>query len=265
MIMPNYNGGKYIRNAITHFLNQNYVNKELIIVDNKSTDESHEIISEFEANGNNIVWLKEDDKGISDAFNKGIDYATGSIIGYLGSDDLLYKNILEEIAYNSEWCDFDAIYFDSYTYFTQERKCILRTCPNLEFNRNNLLSYGTIVGWQDIFFKRSVYDHYRYDVNNKYCMDYEFYLRISKENYLCLYVNKVATVNIFDNNISSDLDGKQFLEACEVASKYSEGYEGKIYFSKPNSPPVQPSHLPSQSINKSKNFLSFLGNLLGKK
>ena len=63
-------------------------------------------------------------------------------------------------------------------------------------------------------------------------MDYEFYLRISRENYLYLYMNTIATINIFDNNISTDTDGKQFAEACQVACKYSEGYSGKIYFSR---------------------------------
>ena len=231
IIMPNFNGEKHIKKSIKHFLLQEYTNKELIILDAKSTDASHEIIEEFTEKNSNILWIKEQDIGISDAFNKGIDVSTGDIIGYLGSDDLLYRGILEEVAYHAEWCDFDAIYFDSYTYYFKERKCILRKCPNLNFSKESLLSYGTIVGWEDIFFKRYIYDKYRYDINNKYSMDYEFYLRISGENYFYLYVNKVATINIFDGNISTDTDGRQFLEACEVARKYSGGYSGTMHFS----------------------------------
>ena len=155
IIMPNFNGEKHIKKSIKHFLLQEYTNKELIILDAKSTDASHEIIEEFTEKNSNILWIKEQDIGISDAFNKGIDVSTGDIIGYLGSDDLLYRGILEEVAYHAEWCDFDAIYFDSYTYYFKERKCILRKCPNLNFSKESLLSYGTIVGWQDIFFKRS--------------------------------------------------------------------------------------------------------------
>jgi glycosyltransferase involved in cell wall biosynthesis len=232
IIMPNFNGDKHIRKAIEYFLKQDYPYKELIIVDGKSTDNSYKIIDELSNNNNEIHWIKEQDKGISDAFNKGIDFSKGEIIGYLGSDDLLHKDILQEIAYHSQWCEFDAIYFDSYTYYYKEKKCILRKCPDLEFSKENLLSYGTIVGWQDIFFKRYIYDKYRYDIKNKYSMDYEFYLRISHEKYFYLYVNKIATINIFDDNISTDQDGKQFLEACEVARKYSEEYYGNIHFSK---------------------------------
>ena len=228
--MPNFNGEKHIRKSIEFFLEQNYQDKELIIVDGKSTDGSHKIIDEF-LRYDGIHWIKDKDKGISDAFNKGISYTKGGIIGYLGSDDLLCQDILQEVAYHSRWCNFDAIYFDSYTYYFQEKKCILRICPKLEFTKENLLRYGTIVGWQNIFFKRYIYDKYRYDITNKYSMDYEFYLKIAQEKYLYLYVNKVATVNIFDGNISTDADGKQFLEACQVAHKYSKGYTGRIYFS----------------------------------
>ena len=233
--MPNFNGEKYISKSIEFFLKQKYIHKELIIMDGKSTDKSYQIINSFMNENSNIFWIKYIDLGISDAFNKGIDIAQGEIIGYLGSDDLLYENILEEIAYHSQWCDFDAIYFDSYTYYIQDKKCILRTCPKLEFTKENLLSYGTIVGGQDIFFKKNVYDKHRYDVDNKYSMDYEFYLRISQEKYLYLYVNKVATINIFDGNISTDTDGKQFMESCAVAKKYSLDYVGSIYFSPINS------------------------------
>lgn len=234
MIMPNFNGEKYIEKSIEYFLDQDYTQKELIIVDGKSTDKSHEIISKYTEKNKNIIWLKHKDKGISDAFNTAIDFCKGDIIGYLGSDDLLFKGVFEEIAYQSKWCDFDAIYFDSYTYYIKDKKCILRKCPDLAFTKDNLLSYGTIVGWQNIFFKKYIYDKYHYDINNRYSMDYEFYLRISHENYMYLYVNQVATINIFDDNISSDQDGKQFLEACEVASRYSGEYSGEIYFSNSN-------------------------------
>jgi len=232
IIMPNFNGAKYLNKSIESFLLQDYPNKELIIVDNKSVDASHEIIQRYCSNNKEIIWIRETDKGISDAFNIGIDKSKGEIIGYLGSDDLLYKNVLDEIAYAHSWCNFDAIYFDSYSYYINDKKCVLRKCPKIEFTKENLLGYGTIVGWEDIFFKRYIYDSYRYDVNNKYGMDYEFYLRVSSEKYLYLYMDKVATVNMMDNNISMDFDGKQFDEACVVAARYTQGYDGPVYFTK---------------------------------
>lgn len=230
IVMPNLNGAKYLRKSIQSFLAQDYPNKELIIVDGKSTDQSHEIIREYSSVHKEVTWIQRPDRGISDAINIGIDYSRGEIIGYLGSDDLLYKDVFNEIDYASSWCDFDAIYFNSFSYFINEKRCVLRKCPDLEFNKENLLRYGTIVGLQNIFFHRRVYDTNRYDVNIKYAMDYEFYLRISRENYLYLYVDRVATINILDGNIS--LGREQSLEACDIALKYAEGYRGPLCYSK---------------------------------
>lgn len=230
IILPNFNGSKYLELAIKSFVNQDYTNKQLVIVDGKSTDGSHDIIRRYTESYPEIKWLNIFERGISEAFNNGIDVASGDIIGYLGSDDQLYSGVFKEISKASTWCAFDAIYFNSYSYFVNENRCVLRVCPDIEFTRENLLSFGTIVGWQNIFFKRHVYDKHRYDVNNRYCMDYEFYLRISIERFLYLYVDKVGTVNFFDGNISSDPDGRQFNEACEVAKKYAQGYSGNLYF-----------------------------------
>lgn len=232
VILPNFNGSKYLEKAIQSFLDQDYNNKELIIVDGKSTDNSHQIIENLSNSNSNIVWIKEQDKGISSAFNIGYKYATGDVIGYLGSDDMLYKGLFEEINYTNSWSLFDAVYFNSYTFHINEKRCLLRKCPDIEFNLHNLLSYGTIVGWQNIYLKKEIYNKHKIDENNRTCMDYEFYLRLcSLENLLYIKSDNIASINIFDGNISSDVNGKQMQEAAEVAKKYaaSVSYKGHLF------------------------------------
>lgn len=232
IILPNFNGGKYLEQAIQSFIDQNYDHKELIIVDGKSTDNSHHIIERFVASNSNIIWITDPDKGISSAFNIGFKYVTGDIVGYLGSDDILYKDIFNELDYLNSWSSFDAAYFNSYTFYINEKRCILRKCPELEFTLNNLLSYGTIVGWQNIYFKKAIYDNHKIDEGNRTCMDYEYYLRLcSSENLLFIKSDKIATVNIFDGNISSDINGEQIQEAAIVAKRYAEAssYKGQLF------------------------------------
>jgi len=223
--MPNYNGEKYLGRAIESFVSQNYPNKELVIVDGKSTDSSHSIIQSFVEKNKNIIWLKYQDKGISNAFNIGLEEVSGDIIGYSGSDDLWEQGILSTINDYANKVGFDAIYFNSYTFYIEKDKKILRKCPDIEFNKKNLLRYGTLVGLQNIFFKKAVYLKYKLDEKNKYSSDYELYLRISHEKYKYYHVPQVATTNIFDNNISSDVDGKQKKEAYQVFKKYANWYE----------------------------------------
>lgn len=232
VILPNFNGGKYLKQAIDSFVNQEYSNKELIIVDGKSTDNSHVIISDYSILYPNVIWIKDEDKGISNAFNIGLNHADGDVVGYLGSDDLIYDKLFEEINYINSWSNFDAVYFNSYTFYVNEKKCILRECPNLEFTFENLLSYGTIVGWQNIYFKKEIYNRNKIDESNKTCMDYEFYLRVcSMEKLLFIKTNKIGSINIFDNNISLDIDGQQINEAKSVARKYAEdsAYKGYLF------------------------------------
>jgi glycosyltransferase involved in cell wall biosynthesis len=230
IVMPNMNGEKYIERAIASFIDQEYENKELIIVDGNSTDASHEIIKEFADRYDNITWINKPDRTLPEGINNGLAHVKGDMVGYLGSDDLLYKGTLAEVAYNCRWSQCDAIFFNSYTFHIKERRSNLHKPVKTDFSKKNLLRYGTLVGLQNIFFARHVYEKYQFDPLNKWSCDYELYLRISGESYFYLYCDRVATINIFDDNMSSDPDGKQFKESCEVAEAYNDSNE-KLYFS----------------------------------
>lgn len=223
IVMPNLNGEKYLARSIASFLAQDHEQKELVIVDGRSTDGSHELIRQASATSPQIRWITQNDRGISDAINIGLEAATGDIVGYLGSDDLLDRNLLSRIADLAGLVQFDAIYFNSYTWYIEDRRIVLRRCPPLEITRRNLVEYGTIVGLQNIYFRRHVYDRHRFNVDNRYSMDYEFYLEISGEPYLYMYVDAVASINVFDGNITDELgESKQLREAIEVARRYRQ-------------------------------------------
>jgi glycosyltransferase involved in cell wall biosynthesis len=81
---------------------QDYQNLEYVIIDGGSTDGTLDIIDQY--NDSIQVVISEPDKGISDAFNKGITHASGEVIGIINSDDILLPGALQEIAvhYNPE-------------------------------------------------------------------------------------------------------------------------------------------------------------------
>jgi len=87
------NNEKYLEETIQSVVNQNFKNFEYIIVDGKSTDGTIEIIKKY--NNKIDYWISENDKGIYDAFNKGLDIANGNLIGFVNSDDILTPNALE--------------------------------------------------------------------------------------------------------------------------------------------------------------------------
>jgi len=220
--MPNFNGGRFIKAALESFCNNEYKNKELIIVDGKSSDHSHNIIQEFLQKNNQIKWIQKDDSGISNAINIGLEHTSGEVIGYLGSDDLLREKTLFKINEFKNKIDFDAIYFDSYTYYIDQKNIQLRKCPNVGFTRRNLIKHGTLVGLQNIFFDKKVYLDYKYDISNKYSMDYEIYFRVIEKYTNFLYVEYPSTINQFHQNISNKLSDTQAEEAIHVMFKYAK-------------------------------------------
>lgn len=96
MITITFNSERTLRKTIESVLNQNYEDLEYIIVDGGSKDGTLAIAKEYEGRIQKII--SEPDRGISDAFNKGLRLATGEVIGIINSDDLLYEGALSKVA-----------------------------------------------------------------------------------------------------------------------------------------------------------------------
>ena len=78
-----------MKDTLESIFNQTYKNFEIIIIDGKSTDKTLKIIKRH---ANKIdYWISEKDKGIYDAFNKGLSLSRGYFIGIVNSDDILKK------------------------------------------------------------------------------------------------------------------------------------------------------------------------------
>ncbi|MCX7594852.1 MAG: glycosyltransferase [Fischerella sp.] len=95
IVVPNYNGGKTLAATLQSLVDQNYPNLEIIVVDGGSTDDSLEIIKQFEPYI--TWWVSEKDRGQSNAINKGFAKCSGEIVNWLCSDDLLAPNALHVV------------------------------------------------------------------------------------------------------------------------------------------------------------------------
>ena len=87
------NSEQYLEQTIKSVLNQSYKNFEYIIIDGGSKDKSLKIIKKYSDKID--YWLSENDKGIYDAFNKGMQLSKGEFIGVVNSDDTLEKDALK--------------------------------------------------------------------------------------------------------------------------------------------------------------------------
>lgn len=96
IVTPSYNQGQFIEETIRSVLLQNYPSLEYIVMDGGSTDETISILKKY-ANRFS-VWHSEKDNGHAHALNKGFEYATGFIQGFLNSDDLFLRGALKKVA-----------------------------------------------------------------------------------------------------------------------------------------------------------------------
>ena len=97
ILIPNYNREKIILETLNCAVNQTYKNTEIIVVDNKSTDNSCKIIQKFAKSHPNVkLYQNEENIGPVRNWRKCIDYATGEYAKILWSDDLIAPDFIEK-------------------------------------------------------------------------------------------------------------------------------------------------------------------------
>lgn len=116
VVMPNYNGERFVSEAINTVLSQTYSNIELIVVDDCSTDNSPEIIENIARADSRVHFIRNTSNcGVSKTRNNGIQLAKGHYIAFLDNDDLWEKDkverqlLLASKGYLIVYCSYDFI------------------------------------------------------------------------------------------------------------------------------------------------------------
>lgn len=93
VVIPCYNYGRYLADAIESCLKQSYTNLEIIVVDDGSTDDSKDIVLKYKANG--VKYVRQDNAGPASARNLGIRESKGDYICFLDADDMFKAKYIE--------------------------------------------------------------------------------------------------------------------------------------------------------------------------
>ncbi len=228
VIITTFNAAKYLSKAVDSFLAQDYESKELLIVDDISTDATHQIIADYQNRFPNFIkWIKEKDSGISNARNLAIKHVSGDLVGFLGADDFLHKDFFKEMNYYfAANQNFDVVYFNSYS-VGESNGFMLSS--GIQFTVRNLIKHCPIGSGESFYYRREIFDRFKFNEKNRYSMDYELNMAIAsarKENnrkYSFYPVNITAVFNSHTGeNISSANSIKQRIETLAVQMKYAQ-------------------------------------------
>jgi len=197
------NSEKTIEETIKSVINQTYTDIEYIIIDGKSTDQTINIIKKYQ-NIYSIKLISEQDKGIYDAMNKGINLTTGEVIGILNSDDFYQGNeVIAIIMQLFKDKNPDAIYADLQYIDRINNKHITRKWISGNYHEKKL-NNGWIIPHPTFFVKKEIYNKYgSFNLKFKIAADYELLLRFLKIHKIKLFYLPRIIVNMNNNGVSS--------------------------------------------------------------
>lgn len=109
VIIPVYNAAEFLGDCIQSLLRQTLQECEFILVNDGSTDASHQIIEQFLAKDNRIILINQGNAGRSAARNVGINAARGKYIGFVDSDDFVLEDMFENLYKQASLFDTDVV------------------------------------------------------------------------------------------------------------------------------------------------------------
>ena len=209
LITATFNSSKNISDCLNSVVSQDYPNIEHIVIDGGSNDETLEIVKSFPSVTN---YISEPDKGIYDALNKGIKLATGDVIGFVHSDDILadktiiskivecfepplpsitlchsthqsgnffsYERVRDSLSNNKKRKKVDGVFGNLVFVDPEDMDKIVRSWTSTTFDRKQV-KQGWMPPHPALFLRREVYDkHGLFDISFKIAGDYDFMLRV---------------------------------------------------------------------------------------
>ncbi|HAB36709.1 MAG TPA: glycosyltransferase [Rhodobacteraceae bacterium] len=198
IITATYNAAKYLPAAIQSIREQTYGNIEYIVVDGASTDGTVDVLK---ANEDVIdYWISAPDKGIYDAWNKGVRLSGGDWIAFLGADDIYLEGAIQVYMTSIHACRDNLPQYVSSRVNLSSGSKVLHTIGQ-QWNWKAFQKYMNVAHVGSLH-HRLLFERYGlFDESYKICGDYEFLLRPGS-NLHAAYLNEI-TVNMSVGGISS--------------------------------------------------------------
>lgn len=221
VLLPVYNGGKYLREAVTSILGQTYENFELIIINDGSTDNTMGVINLF--NDDRIKVISRANLGLITSLNEGIDIASGEWIARMDADDIALPQRFErQLAWLQETgADICGSWVSR---FGSEEKRIVRPQEKDDEIKIDLLFYSSFVH-PSVLGRAAVFKKLRYDQDTVRAEDYDLWFRAAVAGYTMTNIPEVLLLyRVHDEQVSAEYLATQLEQTNKIRYRYWQAF-----------------------------------------
>jgi len=192
VVMPVYNCENYIESAIRSVMKQTYSNWKLIVVDDRSTDLSCQIVKRLQEEDSRVALIhNEGEKGASVARNLGLDNCTSDYIAFLDSDDVWEPQKLECQLSAMQAADA-AISYTSYSIIDELGNSIRSEYIVPKYTNYESMLRENVIGCSTVIITKDIASKYRF-TTNFYHEDYCLWLDLIGAGYIAVGCQEVLT------------------------------------------------------------------------
>lgn len=232
IVVPSYNQGQYLPEALDSIFRQDYPAAEVIVVDGGSTDDSVAVIHRYA--GRLKFWRSERDGGQSAAVNEGMKHATGEVVAWLNSDDYYWGDCLWTVAdARRRFPDHGLYVGNGFRYDEAARSYRPFQRRHLALNREALVHGLDYVLQPATFFAREAWGEVGgLDPSLRYGLDWDVVIRIARRHPAVLINEFLAVSREYDQTKTRSGKLERALELCCLARRHggSEVTPGSLHY-----------------------------------
>jgi len=206
--MPTYNRAHFLRKSIDSVLSQTYENFEIIIIDNNSTDNTTELLKNYD--DKRIKYVKNsENRGCAGGRNQGLELASGDYVAFLDSDDELFLTKFEKQLekFRSLPSKFGLVYCGFCYAFSQTGQIVKYILPELQRNvYDNLLEKNIFPVHVPIVKRECFQKCGMFDTSLPACEDWDIWIRIARQYEFALIPDILAKYNIHGKQMVTDIE-----------------------------------------------------------
>lgn len=228
IILPVYNGEKYLEEAISSILHQNYSNLELLIIDDGSTDRSADISKKFQLEDSRVIYVRnEKNMGLIGTLNKAIAMAKGELIGRIDSDDIWSSKdkLSKQVEYLASHPETVIVGTFAKAINIDGNDVYELRCPISDLQiRNNILIKNPFIHPSVVFRKKEAIQAGLFMANEKHVEDYGLWMRLGKFGKFANIPDALMKYRVHPASVTQSNNLQQTKNSLNLAKEHRNQY-----------------------------------------